>query len=320
MSHRLLSSGQPEKAQAIWAQGAQDHAGTQAGKVFSHAAGLSLAELGPFVQSETADMQALGHLAAPPQPKQQVVGNNLVTMHPDGTASASPISGIESAPITPYQQAQLDARAADLEMEREKMELRERELSATASKALIDAQNEYDARTAYAGKALQLADDYSRLKPEGGVGGQFDEFLKSVTGSQDEVSLLKTEMRQLKNKLALADLPPGVASDKDVELAMSGYPDDKWSADQVESWLRGMAKLAKTDAARSLYRSQYISANSHTKNMLTRWRAPVHSETLGKNISLSEIYYAALDEGVPVVQVLSDMGVKDEKVLKVLGL
>ena len=45
-------------------------------------------------------------------------------------------------------------------------------------------------------------------------------------GNENKVSELRQQYRAIRNTAALGGLPPGAASDKDIEMAMSGFPTD----------------------------------------------------------------------------------------------
>jgi hypothetical protein len=126
--------------------------------------------------------------------------------------------------------------------------IRDAETAAAKSRGQVDA-------------ALGMAKRYETLKPTGGFMGNTYEAWKSSIGGQDEVSALKTGFTNLVNTGIIGSLPPGVASDKDIEMARSGFPNSSWNADEIASWLRGNAKLQAYQSERSRFEAQWISDN-----------------------------------------------------------
>ena len=112
-------------------------------------------------------------------------------------------------------------------------------------------------------RALDLA---GRLEQEGGGYGALTsgvEWLKKATGNQNAYSEMRKEYIRLRNAQAIKDLPPGVATDRDVALAMEGYPDASADAGTLASFLRGMAKMNQVAAASENAKSEWVNAVGH---------------------------------------------------------
>ncbi len=107
-----------------------------------------------------------------------------------------------------------------------------------------------------------IANEFARVEVVSGVAGDMIEHWKKLTGTQDEVTALKTKFNQIKNNMVMEALPPGVASDKDIEMAMTGFPADTWPAEQLSEYMKGMAKLSALASAEAEARSIYLSENS----------------------------------------------------------
>ena len=88
----------------------------------------------------------------------------------------------------------------------------------------------------------------------GGVIATGEEFLKSILGTEDEVTLLRKSADRLRVSRGVANLPVGPASDKDVALVMGGELEATANPATVAAYVRGIAKLAK--AERDFYSSQ----------------------------------------------------------------
>lgn len=106
-----------------------------------------------------------------------------------------------------------------------------------------------------------IANEFSRIEITGGVLGTMKEKWQMLTGTPDEETALKTKFNQIKNSLVMEALPPGVASDKDIEMAQTGFPTTEWNSEQLASYMRGMAKMVALQSAESEARSIFLSAN-----------------------------------------------------------
>jgi hypothetical protein len=58
-------------------------------------------------------------------------------------------------------------------------------------------------------------------------------------------------------------LPPGSASDKDVVMAMGGFPPETADAKTMASFLRGMAKLNQYTAVSENAKAEWVNAVGH---------------------------------------------------------
>ena len=108
---------------------------------------------------------------------------------------------------------------------------------------------------------LNMANEYSKLKPTGGWFGTAMESWKDFVGGQDAVSRVKTKFDQVQNSNIIASLPPGVASDKDIAMASKGFMDSTWNPDEIEQYLRGQAKMSAFLAEKNSEKAKYVSAN-----------------------------------------------------------
>ena len=154
--------------------------------------------------------------------------------------------------------------------------LQERErMNATKEKALSDANERAFKAEQDIGRMGYLANGFEDMlrsgQIRGGVLGSAGEWLKRLTGSEDQVTQLRTEYEQLKNKNVVQSLPPGVASDKDIEIAMRGWPGSTASPAYLAAFLRGMQKLRALDYAKALHDAEYIGRTASQRGMLENW-------------------------------------------------
>ena len=134
-------------------------------------------------------------------------------------------------------------------------------LDANAAKIVNDAAVAAVGSEQAAGRMLDLA---SRMESAGGgrgAGTSFSEKVKNLTGNQDGFSQLRNEYTRLRNTQAIKSLPPGVATDKDIELALKGLPPETADAAVLASFLRGMAKMSQYDAVAESAKSEWVNSN-----------------------------------------------------------
>lgn len=111
--------------------------------------------------------------------------------------------------------------------------------------------------------AARMLDLATRIEGAEGGKGQFtkaSEWFAKSTGRQDEWSNLRQEYVRVKNTQAIKSLPPGPATDKDIELAMKGFPDENADAKTIGSFLRGMAKLQQVEASAKSAEAEWVNA------------------------------------------------------------
>lgn len=106
---------------------------------------------------------------------------------------------------------------------------------------------------------------------QGRLAGGFNEWAKGMLGGEDQVSQLRTEYEQLRISSVVQNLPPGVASDKDVELVLRGWPSGVADPAYIASFLRGMQKLRAIDHAAATHSASYLSRNRTQQGQLEDW-------------------------------------------------
>ena len=87
-----------------------------------------------------------------------------------------------------------------------------------------------------------------------------EEAIKRVWGSEDEVSRLRQEYKRLRNSQVLQSLPPGVASDKDIEIAMGVFPAETANPQTIASFLNGFAKLQRYEASVNELKADWVNS------------------------------------------------------------
>lgn len=147
-----------------------------------------------------------------------------------------------------------------------------KELSPQAQKRLSLAIDDTVAAERNVGKFEQLASDIEASDFTPGVAGTLGEKFKELTGEQDAISNLRREYNAIKGSQVVNNLPPGAASDKDIELAMAGFPTDRANKQQLAGFLRGLAKVQKLNAEFNSFKADHISDNGSERGMLQAWK------------------------------------------------
>lgn len=202
-------------------------------------------------------------------------------------------------------------RRRDIEL-KEKIEKRqEQKLSGTAEKVLFASQDAIVKAQRNANHMSNLAKEYEANVKTAGFKASIGEFLAEALGSEDEVSLLRRNYNSIRASQAMANLPPGPASDKDIALALSGFPKSTSNPKVVASFLRGVAKLSRADAAWNQFRADFISKNRGSSGMNKEWRTKFKIPELDNEvISMGEVYNMAQEEGMTPEEIMAELGIK----------
>ncbi len=110
--------------------------------------------------------------------------------------------------------------------------------------------------------AARSNDLAGRLEALGGGYGAFGgmaEWWAKSTGNQDAMTQARTEYTALRNKLAMGQLPPGPATDKDIELVMKGFPPETADAKYLAKFLRAQANIQAAEAAFEDTKAQWVN-------------------------------------------------------------
>ena len=148
-----------------------------------------------------------------------------------------------------------------LKIEREKLKGTAHKMTDADRERIADAENAAGTFGNASRSATAQALRYETEKPAGGFRATAFETFNNFFGTQDDVSAMRTAFKEVVNTNIINSLPPGVASDKDIAMAMSGFPNENWSHTQVSKWLRGRAKLTAFAAEKEKLKSKYLNDN-----------------------------------------------------------
>lgn len=220
-------------------------------------------ELQPGIVDKTraeADKAATEAAMAP-----EIIQGNLAAQQAEIARKAAQTAIEEAQLALGWERLGLDKDAL---MTTTQLKLRELQQSGTAvTGASLDemtkAVGSSQQSQALAERANDLASQIETSGARGGFGSGWAEWLKTQTGNQDAVSALRTQYSRLTNSIAVKNLPPGSASDKDVAFALKGFPDAASPPAYIAQFLRGVAKLETLNALADDRKAAWISANGN---------------------------------------------------------
>lgn len=176
--------------------------------------------------------------------------------------------------------SEISNRAAKLNLDKQTMQATVAEKLSSIQKNLTelpaDTRKLVNDSAVTAAAAKQSADQYNdlakRLDAAGGGYGaatSFADYLRKTTGAQSPLTELRQEYTRIRNSAAIKSLPPGVATDKDIELALKGIPPENANASTMASFLRGMGKMQDIEASVANAKTDWLANNN---GVLTRAR------------------------------------------------
>lgn len=151
------------------------------------------------------------------------------------------------------------------------------DLSAYAEKQLDMASTDAVESSSAAGRYMTLADQIRKSAMSGGLKSSWGEYIKEQTGNQNEVTALRKQAMQIVNSEAIKNLPPGPATDRDIEMVRAPFPTDKASPEYVANWLSAVARLNEKRAEFSEYKANFISEHGSLRtrsgeSLISSWR------------------------------------------------
>lgn len=134
-------------------------------------------------------------------------------------------------------------------------------LSVNMEKAIEKSAGDAAASRNAADSMTTLADTLEKEKPTPGLFCNAENMFSKLTGQDNYLRDMRIRFNQLANAQATKLLPPGPASDKDIEFARKGIPSETDNPMVMARWLRGMAKMESNNANFNEFRSEWMSAN-----------------------------------------------------------
>ncbi|HFV5530726.1 phage DNA ejection protein [Escherichia coli] len=136
-------------------------------------------------------------------------------------------------------------------------------LSVNMEKGIETAVNNATASSNSANSMSALAQQFRTEKPTTGLFGNAQNMFAKLTGSDTTLRDLRIRQNALVNSQVLKFLPPGPATDKDVEIVRQGAPTDMDNPETVARWLDAMANLERRNAQFNEFKAEWMSANGN---------------------------------------------------------
>jgi hypothetical protein len=145
-----------------------------------------------------------------------------------------------------------------------------------------------------ANKMEDIAERFDNLDELSGVAGLAAKKWKEFSGTEDEISILRADWRKIRADNTLDNLPPGAASDKDVQIVLGAFLSENANGKTAAKFLRGIAKMNKIKAEQGRFRVNYIKETKGNAGYLEAWEAYKKSDAFAKK--LKELGIGAKEE------------------------
>lgn len=218
-----------------------------------------------------------------PEGQQQAIGI-LSAVNPVG-ALALKDEFARRDQLKAQQDIQTRQREEELNLSKARLAATKDSMSVADLKAIREASADARGRAEQANKMYNVGKQYDKYKPPAGLAGKVYDQFNDYLGRQGDISVLRTEFESLKNSIVLNQLPPGAASDKDIAIAMRGWPDSTYNAETIASFLKGQAKLAAIAAEKENARAKWLTDNKgNDAGFMDNWRKEVKEEGFEEKI------------------------------------
>ncbi|MCQ0154350.1 phage DNA ejection protein [Escherichia coli] len=136
-------------------------------------------------------------------------------------------------------------------------------LSVNMEKAIETAVNNATASSNSANSMSALAQQFRAEKPTTGLFGNAQNMFAKLTGSDTTLRDLRIRQNAIINSQVLKFLPPGPATDRDIEIVRQGAPTDMDNPETVARWLDAMANLERLNAQFNEFKAEWMSVNGN---------------------------------------------------------
>jgi hypothetical protein len=232
----------------------------------------AVAERNSGREDQAKQYETLAELAEiDPASGKTIIGTHLGAL-PGGDKVLEGAIKIQKAPVEIRDiESKIDERAQRLDLDRDKLQsevdMKVMDLTGRGQKLEPDARKLVNEATIAAvggeqsaSRMLDLAQRIESAQGGKGVATKATEWFAKTTGRQDEFTQMRQEYTRLRNTQAIKSLPPGPATDRDIELALRGFPEETANAATLASFLRGMAKMQQYEASTKDAEAEWINA------------------------------------------------------------
>tara|TARA_R110000803_G_scaffold7218_2_gene23341 strand:- start:706 stop:1818 length:1113 start_codon:yes stop_codon:yes gene_type:complete len=153
-------------------------------------------------------------------------------------------------------------------------------ISSSLEKQIVKSQDDFFKFSEQARQMDVLASDIQAINIGGGLQSTLSETFKTILGSTEEVTALRQRFNAIRTSQATSNLPPGPASDKDIQMALSGFPKENANAETITSFLLGQKKLAKVNEKFAEFKADFFSTNKSPSGLIPAWKNFAQTNTL----------------------------------------
>ena len=159
---------------------------------------------------------------------------------------------------------QIDRDTLESNVQLKLQELSQTPMSDSTTKLVNEKVVSSESSRMLANRATDLADKFETAAGAAGgsAGASWSRFWSGAGFDQSQLVQLRREAQQLLNSQAIKNLPPGPATDKDIQMALKGFPNSNESPATLTQFLRGMAKLQNYVANTEQAQADWASANN----------------------------------------------------------
>lgn len=133
-------------------------------------------------------------------------------------------------------------------------------LSEAATVRVNDAFTASDAARTRAGQLDELRAKFQEQTSLGQI-GRGGRAIVEAFGGDTEYGRLVREFTRLRNSEVGRALPPGPATDRDIQLISRGFPGENASADEITAFLSAASRMAAYEADYNRFRAMFMDAN-----------------------------------------------------------
>jgi hypothetical protein len=106
-----------------------------------------------------------------------------------------------------------------------------------------------------------------------GMAGELGEKWKELTGAQDAVSMARKQYEGIRTKQAVQNLPPGVASDKDIELVLAPFPTSFTNFKELRDYVGEMEAIEGRITEYKQFESRYLAQKGTRSGLQESWQS-----------------------------------------------
>ena len=133
-------------------------------------------------------------------------------------------------------------------------------LSEAATERVNAAFTASDAARTRAGQFDELRAKFAEQTSLGQIGRGARAIVEAF-GGDTEYGRLVREFTRLRNSEVVRALPPGPATDRDIQLISRGFPGENASADEITAFLSAASRMAAYEADYNRFRAMFMDAN-----------------------------------------------------------